>query len=188
MCVPPKVTKTKYTLSGLREIQDWIIRRQLLGTKGVADVSSFGGKLKQYEISINPYQLNARQLTIQDILNALEQNNQNVGSAYIEKQSTAYFIRTEGLVSSVKDIENIVVKTIRLRHVPIQIKDVATVKISAAPRYGATGIYLPECLHTIRNRRRNSNDAQRRKQQRSNRTSEKSKLPKYKKIYPKASS
>ncbi|GAB4207803.1 MAG: CusA/CzcA family heavy metal efflux RND transporter [Bacteroidia bacterium] len=133
---PAKGYENKYTLSDLREIQDWIIRRQLLGTKGIADVSSFGGKLKQYEISINPYQLNARQLTIQDVLNALEQNNQNVGSAYIEKQYTAYFIRTEGLVSSIKDIENIVVKT-SASGIPVQIKDVATVKISNAPRYGA---------------------------------------------------
>lgn len=134
--------ETKYSLSDLRDIQDWIVRRQLLGIKGVADVSSFGGKLKQYEIAINPYQLNAYRISLSDVLSALENNNQNTGSAFIEKNSTAYFIRSEGLISDIKDIENIVIKTSE-ENIPIQIKDVASVKLSHAVRYGAM-VYTSE--------------------------------------------
>ncbi|MCX7728325.1 MAG: CusA/CzcA family heavy metal efflux RND transporter [Bacteroidia bacterium] len=133
---PAKGYEKKYSLTDLREIQDWIIRRQLLGTKGVADVSSFGGKLKQYEITINPYLLNAYQITLFDVLEALEKNNQNTGSAYIEKHSTAYFIRTEGIITSIQDIENIVIRNTTAK-IPIQIKDIAKIKIASAPRYGA---------------------------------------------------
>lgn len=133
---PKKGYEHQYSLTQLREIQDWIVRRQLMGIKGVADVSSFGGKLKQYEISINPYQLNAYRITINDILTALENNNQNTGSAYIEKNSTAYFIRSEGMIQHISDIENIVIKKTE-NGIPLQIKDIAEVKLSSAPRYGA---------------------------------------------------
>ncbi|GIV27497.1 MAG: acriflavine resistance protein B [Bacteroidia bacterium] len=126
----------QYSLTDLREIQDWIVRRQLLGIPGVADVSSFGGKLKQFEIAINPYQLNAYQVSFDEILTALEKNNQNVGSAYIEKNKTAYFIRSEGIINTIKDIENIVIKN-NASGIPIQIKDIANVRISYAPRYGS---------------------------------------------------
>lgn len=133
---PEKGYEKKYSLTELREIQDWIIRRQLLGTKGVADVSSFGGKLKQIEIGIHPYQLQTYQISLNDVIAALENNNQNTGSAYIEKNSTAYFIRTEGLITSISDIKNICIKKSD-NGIPIQIKDVASVKISYAPRYGS---------------------------------------------------
>jgi len=100
----------QYNDRDLRTIQDWIIRRQLLGTPGVADVSSFGGHLKQYEIAISPERLNAMDISISDIFSALEANNENTGGAYIEKGDNALFIRSEGLVSSLEDIRNIVVK------------------------------------------------------------------------------
>lgn len=132
----------RYTLTQLREIQDWIVRRQLLGTKGVADVSSFGGLAKQIEISINPYQLKSNNISLTEIFSALEKNNQNVGSAYIEKNSTAYFIRTEGIISNIEDIENIVIKH-SANGLPIQIKDIAKVKISNAVRYGSL-VYTSE--------------------------------------------
>ncbi len=133
---PQKGYENHYTLDELRDIQDWIVRRQLLGVKGVADVSSFGGKLRQYEISINPHQLQAYQINIIDIMRALENNNQNTGSAYIEKNSTAFFIRTDGIIKSISDIENIVIKTTE-NNIPVQIKDVAKVKYGYAVRYGS---------------------------------------------------
>ena len=126
-----------YTATELRTIQDWVIKRQLLGTKGVADVSSFGGYLKQYEIAIRPERLNAMQISISEIFNALESNNQNTGGAYIEKNDKALFIRSEGLVGSIKDIENILVKQTDDGN-PILISDVAKVQTGTAIRYGAT--------------------------------------------------
>ncbi|ASW73551.1 acriflavine resistance protein B [Chryseobacterium piperi] len=125
-----------YDETELRTIQDWVIRRQLLGTKGVADVSSFGGKLKQYEIAINPNKLQAFDININDVFNALEKNNQNTGGAYIEKKETVLFIRSEGLLGSTEDIGNIQVSNTR-EGIPVHIKDVANVKIGYATRYGA---------------------------------------------------
>ena len=127
----------KYDDRELRTIQDWIIRRQLLGTPGVADVSSFGGHLKQYEIALAPELLNAMNVSISDIFKALEANNENTGGAYIEKGNNALFIRSEGLVGSLEDIENIVVRN-NPSGSPILIKDVAKVQIGSAVRYGAT--------------------------------------------------
>jgi len=127
----------KYDAVQLRTIQDWVIKRQLLGTKGVADVSSFGGYLKQYEIAVRPERLNAMQISISEIFNALESNNQNTGGAYIEKNNRALFIRSEGLVGSINDIENILVKQTD-DGIPILISDVAKVQIGKAIRYGAT--------------------------------------------------
>ncbi len=127
----------QYNATELRTIQDWVIRRQLLGTPGVADVSSFGGKLKQYEIAIRPERLNAMHISISEIFNALETNNQNTGGAYIEKNNKALFIRSEGLVGSIEDIENILVKQTE-SGIPIVISDVAKVQIGNAIRYGAT--------------------------------------------------
>jgi len=129
--------ENKYDVVELRTIQDWVVRRQLLGTKGVADVSSFGGYLKQYEVAIRPERLNAMKVTISEIFNALEKNNQNTGGAYIEKNNKALFIRSEGLVGSINDIENILVKQTEDGN-PILISDVANVQIGTAIRYGAT--------------------------------------------------
>lgn len=126
----------KFSLTELRTIQDWIIRRQLLGVPGVADVSSFGGYLKQYEIAINPDKLKSYNITIADVFKALEQNNQNTGGAYIEKHSTVLSIRSEGLIGSIDDINNIAVKSTS-NGTPLFIKDVAQVKIGHAIRYGA---------------------------------------------------
>ncbi len=128
--------ENKYDATELRTIQDWIVRRQLLGVKGVAEVSSFGGKLKQYSIEIEPRKLQAYQLTIEDIFAALEKNNQNTGGAYIEKGATVLFIRSEGLIGNIQDIENISIKHIG-GGTPLYLKDVAEVKIGHATRYGA---------------------------------------------------
>jgi len=126
----------KYDPMQLRTVQDWIVRRQLLGTKGVADVASFGGLLKQYEIAVNTTRLKSYNLTINDVFSALEKNNQNTGGAYIEKGPTVLFIRSEGLISNVNDINSIVVKMTDAG-MPVLIKDVATVRLGSATRYGA---------------------------------------------------
>jgi heavy metal efflux system protein len=125
-----------FSPSDLRTIQDWIVRRQLLGVEGVADVSSFGGAVKQYEIAVQPDRLKAQGLTIADIFSAVEKNNQNTGGAYIEKGPTVLYIRSEGLVGSISDIENISVRNTE-GGLPILIRDVATVKLGTATRYGA---------------------------------------------------
>jgi heavy metal efflux system protein len=127
--------KAKYSLSDLRTIQDWIVKRQLLGIKGVVEVSSFGGKLKQYEVSINPEQLRAMNLGIAEVFKALQENNANSGGSYIEKGTDAYFIRSEGVIANLQDLENVVVTN--RGGVPVLVRDVATVKFGHAVRYGA---------------------------------------------------
>jgi cobalt-zinc-cadmium resistance protein CzcA len=126
----------KYDAMELRTIQDWIIRRQLLGTPGVADVSSFGGKLKQYQISVDYDRLKAYNVTINEVFAALEQNNQNTGGAYIEKGPTVLSIRTEGLIKNEEDIAAIVIKRLA-DGTPVSIGSVAQVGIGQATRYGA---------------------------------------------------
>ena len=126
----------QYSSMELRTIQDWIVRRRLLGTPGVADVSSFGGHLKQYEIAIRQERLKAHGLSITDIFDALERNNQNTGGAYIEKGPTVLYIRSEGLTGGTEDIGNIVVRT-QQNGMPLLVRDVAKVGLGSAIRYGA---------------------------------------------------
>lgn len=126
----------RYNAMRLRTIQDWIVRRQLLGVKGVADVSSFGGYLKQYEVAVNTGKLQAYGVTIKDVFDALASNNENTGGAYIEKGPTVLYIRSEGLVGNEQDIGNIVVRSTQ-EGLPLLIRDVATVRIGSATRYGA---------------------------------------------------
>jgi cobalt-zinc-cadmium resistance protein CzcA len=126
----------KYDLTELRTIQDWIIRRQLLGTPGVADISSFGGKLKQYEVAIDPTKMRSTGISLQDVFMSLEKNNHNSGAAYIEKGPSLLFIRTEGIAKDLHDIENIFIKS-SASGTPIYVRDVATVQIGSPIRYGA---------------------------------------------------
>ncbi|MBX2953365.1 MAG: CusA/CzcA family heavy metal efflux RND transporter [Leadbetterella sp.] len=132
---PKKGYEDKYDATELRTIQDWIIKRQLLGTPGVAEVSGFGGFVKQYQIAVDPDKLASQDITISDIFTALEKNNQNTGGAYIDKGPNAYFIRSEGLVKNVEEIKNIVVK--KEDGAPVFIRDVAEVGFGNGPRYGA---------------------------------------------------
>ncbi len=125
----------KYDAVKLRTIQDWIIIPQLQGVEGVAEVSTWGGKLKQYEVAINPNKLNSLGITITDIFEALQKNNQNTGGAYIEKDQFAYFIRGVGMATGIKDIENIVVAN--KNGAPILVRNVAEVREGVALRYGA---------------------------------------------------
>ncbi|MDZ4072761.1 MAG: CusA/CzcA family heavy metal efflux RND transporter [Sediminibacterium sp.] len=125
----------KFSQTELRTIQDWIIRKQLLATEGIADVSSFGGQLKQYEVSVRTDKLRSLGVSIGDVYDALQNNNQNTGGAYIEKGPTVLFIRTDGLAKSIEDIQQIVIK--RSNGIPVLVRDVADVKFGAATRYGA---------------------------------------------------
>ncbi len=132
--VEPKY-QDKYTLTDLRTIQDWIIKRQLAGTKGIVEVSSFGGYVKQYEVAVDPDILNAYNISLNDIVEALKSNNQNTGGSYIQQGPYAKYIRAEGIIKDEKDIENIVVAT--RNGVPIHIGDIAQVRIGHPTRYGA---------------------------------------------------
>ena len=126
---------TVYDDMELRTIQDWIVKRQMAMLPGVVEVNSFGGSAKQYEVSINPDKLRSMNITMSEIFEALEKNNQNTGGAYIEKNHQANYIRGEGLARSQKDIESMVVKNID--GAPIFVRDVAEVKFGSAIRYGA---------------------------------------------------
>ncbi|MFX0557990.1 CusA/CzcA family heavy metal efflux RND transporter [Maribacter sp. CXY002] len=127
--------KDQYNAEELRTIQDWIVKRQLSGIPGVIEVNTWGGFLKQYEVAINTEKLNAMDITATEVFSALEQNNSVAGGGYIEKVNQAYFIRGEGLVTSLRDIENIVVKN--TSSIPVYIRDVAKVGFGNATRFGA---------------------------------------------------
>lgn len=133
---PSSESEGKYSLEELRTMQDWIVARQLNGTPGVAEVNSFGGKVKQYEVAVDPNRLRALGIGIRDIFEALEQNNQNTGGAYIDKRPNAYFIRGIGMVASLEDIGNISIKHTEEGQ-QLLIRDVAKVQIGHAVRYGA---------------------------------------------------
>lgn len=128
--------ENKFDETKLRTIQDWIVRRQLLGVEGVADVSSFGGKLKQYEIAIDQNKLQSYGITVADVFSAVENNNENTGGAYIEKGPTVLYIKTEGLIDNVDNIKNISIQNTKSGR-PLFIRDVADVRIGSAIRYGA---------------------------------------------------
>ncbi|MEP7128271.1 MAG: CusA/CzcA family heavy metal efflux RND transporter, partial [Chitinophagales bacterium] len=133
---PDSGYENKYNASDLRTMQDWIVARRLLGTPGIAEVNSFGGKLKQYEVAVDPVKLKSMDVTIPEVFEALENNNENTGGAYIDKKPNAYFIRGLGLVSTLEDIGKIVVKT-NQNGTPTLIRDVANVQLGSAIRYGA---------------------------------------------------
>ncbi|HMF71758.1 MAG TPA: CusA/CzcA family heavy metal efflux RND transporter, partial [Flavitalea sp.] len=132
---PKKGSEQKYSAMELRTMQDWIVARQLSGIKGVAEITAFGGITKQYEVAINPDRLKAMNVTIPEILTALEKNNENTGGAYIDRKPNAYFIRGVGLVKTFADIENIVIK--QQNDIPVLVRDVAKVQFGTPPRYGA---------------------------------------------------
>lgn len=130
--------KDKYNAMELRTIQDWIVKRQLSGIPGIVEINSFGGNLKQYEIAIDPDALSALQITIGDVFEALSKNNQNTGASYIEKVGKAYYIRSEGMIEKMKDIEKIVVTN--RGGMPVHISDIGKVGFGSAKRFGAMTI------------------------------------------------
>ena len=127
--------RNNYSVTDLRTIQDWIVKRQLSGIKGVVEINTWGGFLKQYEVAISPDRLKAINISMTDVFVALEKNNSIAGGAYIEKVNQSYFIRAEGKVNSLEDIENIVVKN--TNGIPVYIKNIAEVNFGHANRFGA---------------------------------------------------
>tara|TARA_R110002124_G_scaffold174673_1_gene342485 strand:+ start:21565 stop:25902 length:4338 start_codon:yes stop_codon:yes gene_type:complete len=127
--------KDQYSLSDVRTIQDWVVKRQLSGIPGVVEVNTWGGYLKTYEVAVNPERLRAMDVSIFDVFTALEKNNSVAGGGYIEKINESYFIRGEGLVSSIEDVEDIVV--INKGEIPVYVRDIATVGFGHANRFGA---------------------------------------------------
>lgn len=125
----------QYNAMDLRTIQDWIVKRQLAGTKGIIEVSSFGGYLKQYEVALDPLLLQSYDIAIFEVFDALARNNQNSGGSYIEKTPNAFYIRTEGMVENVTDIGNIVVSN--RNGIPVLVKNIGTVQLGAPKRFGA---------------------------------------------------
>ena len=125
----------KYSLTQLRTMQDWIVRKQLSGTPGVAEVSGWGGYVKQYEVAINTDQLNASGVSVSEVFDALQRNNANTGGSYIEQNSNQYYIRGIGVVKNLEDVANITVKTVD--GTPVKVGDVAKVQLGHATRFGA---------------------------------------------------
>ena len=121
----------------LKTLQDWVIDRRLRAVSGVADIVSFGGEVKTFEISVNPNQLMSYGVTTLELFDAVSKSNLNVGGDVITKSSQAYVVRGIGLINNVKEIENIVVKNIN--GTPILVKHLATVSESSLPRLGQVG-------------------------------------------------
>lgn len=131
-----KANGNSHDATELRTIQDWSVRRQLLGVSGVTEVNSFGGLEKQYQVRLDPAKLQAYGLALRDVLAAVASNNANVGGAYIEHGAEQYLLRGIGLVESADDIANIVVKTGK-EGIPIYVRDLGAVVIGATVRQGA---------------------------------------------------
>ena len=125
----------KYSITDLRTIQDWVVRRQLAGIQGVVEINTWGGFLKQYEVAINPDRLKGMNINLAAVYEVLSKNNSVAGGSYIEKTNESFFIRGEGLVTSLEDIGNIVVDV--RNGTPVLIRDIAEVRFGHANRFGA---------------------------------------------------
>ena len=132
---PAKGYENKFSSSDLRTLQDWVVKRQLIGIEGVIEVNSSGGHLKQYEVAFSPDKLKSMDITLEELYAAINQNNANAGGSYIEKEHYTYFIRGEGRLKDIAEIEQVVVKNVN--GLPILVKDVAKVQFGHAPRFGA---------------------------------------------------
>ncbi|MDP3332275.1 MAG: CusA/CzcA family heavy metal efflux RND transporter [Methylococcaceae bacterium] len=126
---------SSYTATDLREIQDWVIKPQLRNVPGVTEINSIGGFAKQYQVAPIPEKLASYGLTLQDLVTALDRNNNNVGAGYIEKRGEQYLIRAPGQVHSIDDIRNVILGSVQ--GVPIRIRDVGEVEIGRELRTGA---------------------------------------------------
>jgi len=125
----------RYTTTELRTIQDWVVKRQLSGIPGVVEVNTWGGYLKQYEVAVDPSRIRSMNISLEQVYKAVEDNNGVAGGGYIEKENESYFIRGEGQVQSLEDIEQIVITN--RNGLPFRVKDVAKVGFGHANRFGA---------------------------------------------------
>ncbi|QYF93097.1 CusA/CzcA family heavy metal efflux RND transporter [Massilia sp. PAMC28688] len=130
-----KADGTPYTPTDLREIQDWIIKPQLRNVIGVTEINSIGGYAKEYHVTPNPAKLASYNLTLQDLVVALERNNSNVGAGYIEKKGEQFLIRVPGQVRNIEDIRNVILSNVQ--SVPVRMRDVAEVDVGRELRTGA---------------------------------------------------
>jgi len=117
-----------------RAVQDWYIKFALQNVAGVSEIASFGGFQKQYQISIDPNRLTYYKLTIQDVMRAVKSNNNEAGGRKFEMSSMAYIIKTSGYLKSIKEIENLSVRT--QNSIPVKIRDIATVQMAGESRLG----------------------------------------------------
>ena len=124
-----------YNATALREIQDWIIKPQLSQVKGVVEVNSIGGYNKQYHVTPDPLKLLSNRVSIDDLINAIQDNNENRGAGYIEKNGQQLLVRSPGQLASIEDISNVVIT--QIDSVPVKIKDVADIAIGKELRTGA---------------------------------------------------
>lgn len=128
--------ETKYSLSELRTLQDWVIKKQMAGMEGIVEISSFGGFLKQYEVAVDPERLSAMNITLDEVIAALSANNANTGASYMERGENSLFIRTEGMIRSLDEIGMIFIKS--ANGIPIYVKDISTeIRFGHAKRFGA---------------------------------------------------
>lgn len=125
----------KFDLTTQRTIQDWIVKKQLSGIEGVTEISSFGGYVKQYEVSVDPQRMLQMGVSLKEVYDAVSANNQNTGGSYIEKFDQTYFIRGEGTSSSLEDLGKIVIKNVK--GVPVLVNNVANIVFGHAKRFGA---------------------------------------------------
>ena len=122
----------------LREVQDWIIAPRLAQVEGVAEVVTFGGLVKQYQIEVDPLALEKYRLTIADVAQAVEMNNRNAGGALVSNGQQAMVVRGVGLIQSVPDVQNVALKA--KDGVPVLLQDIGRVSVGAAPRTGIFGL------------------------------------------------
>lgn len=132
------VLRSSRPIKELSATHDWLIERELLSVPGVADIVSFGGEEKIYEIQINPTELSNYDLSPLEVFEAVSKSNINVGGDMIERGEQAYVVRGVGLLEKIEDIENILI-TVK-NNTPILVKNVATVHITAKPRLGTVGL------------------------------------------------
>ena len=135
---PAKAPKGGYDLSQLRSVQDWFIRYQLNAVSGVAEVGSIGGFVRQYQIEVSPARMRNVQVSLQDVLEAVEQSNLNVGGKAIEENGMEFVVRGVGLVESTADLENIVIK--ESGGTPVYLRDIATIQLGGDFRRGALDV------------------------------------------------
>jgi len=126
-----------YTTQELKSVEDWVLERQFKQVQGVIDVVSFGGETRQYQVGVDPFRLRGQNVTLVQLMTAIQNANKNVGGQRLTVGEQAYTIRGIGLIKTVHDIDDIVIAA--RNGVPVRVRDVATSEIGSAPRLGIVG-------------------------------------------------